>query len=118
MYSTLATAWAAWLVTDVTVHPARLLTLVLLSPVVALSGVVSAIGEEIGWRDFLWPLFRRHMGFWVSRLVMLPIWWVYHLPGALFWGYGSVGGLLPFALTLAGDLAPCAGPRRVEQHGG
>jgi membrane protease YdiL (CAAX protease family) len=98
----LATTWAASVVTDVAVHPDRLLTLVLLSPVFALSGAVSAIGEEIGWRGFLWPLFRRHMGFWVSSLVMLPIWWVYHLPGVLFWGYGSVGGLLPFALTITG----------------
>jgi membrane protease YdiL (CAAX protease family) len=100
----LATTWVASLVTDVSVQPDRLVTLVALSPVFALSGALSAIGEEIGWRGFLWPLFRRHLGFWVSCLVMLPIWWLYHLPAVLFWGYGSVGGLLPFTVAITGFI--------------
>ena len=35
---------------------------------------------------------------------MLPIWWLYHLPAVLFWGYGSVGGLLPFTMAIAGAV--------------
>jgi membrane protease YdiL (CAAX protease family) len=98
----LLTTWAASLVADVSVHPEHLLLLAVLSPVFALSGTLSAIGEEIGWRGFLWPLFRRHLGFWISSLVMLPIWWLYHLPAVLFWGYGSVGGLPAFTVAIAG----------------
>ena len=64
----LATAWAASVFTDVTVHPENLLMVVVLSPVFALGGALSAIGEEIGWRGFLWPLFRRRMRFWISSL--------------------------------------------------
>ena len=62
----LLTTWAAALVTDVSVHPERLLPLLALSPLLALGGALSAIGEEIGWRGFLWPLFRRHIGFWIA----------------------------------------------------
>jgi membrane protease YdiL (CAAX protease family) len=100
----LATTWAAAMLTDVSVRPGKLLTLLLLSPVFALSGAMSAIGEEIGWRGLLWPLFRRHMGFWISSLVMLPIWWLYHLPAVLFWGYGSVGGLMAFTVAITGFI--------------
>jgi membrane protease YdiL (CAAX protease family) len=100
----LLTTWVASLVTDVSVHPESLLTLVALSPVFALSGALSAIGEEIGWRGLLWPLLRRHLGFWISSLVMLPIWWLYHLPAVLFWGYGSVSGLLPFTVAITGFI--------------
>jgi membrane protease YdiL (CAAX protease family) len=96
--------WAVSLASDVSVHPEKLLTVVLMSPVFALFGAMSAIGEEIGWRGFLWPLFRRHMGFWISSLVMLPIWWLYHLPAVLFWGYGSVGGLLAFTVAITGFI--------------
>ena len=58
----LATAWAASVFTDVTVHPENLLMVVVLSPVFALGGALSAIGEEIGWRGFLWPLLRGRVG--------------------------------------------------------
>jgi membrane protease YdiL (CAAX protease family) len=98
----LVTTWAASMFTDVTVHPENLLMLVVLSVYFALSGSISAIGEEIGWRGFLWPLFRGRMGFWVSSLVMVLVWWLYHLPAVLFWGYGSVGGLPAFTVAITG----------------
>jgi membrane protease YdiL (CAAX protease family) len=100
----LATTWAAAMFTDVSVHPENLLMLVVLSPYFALAGTFSAIGEEIGWRGFLWPLFRGRMGFWMSSLVMVPIWWLYHLPAVLFWGYGSVGGLPAFTVAITGFI--------------
>ena len=100
----LVTTWAASTVTDVSVNPEKLASVVMLAPVFALMGSLSAIGEEIGWRGFLWPLFRRHTGFWVSSLIMLPIWWLYHLPAVLFWGYGSIGGLPAFTVAITGFI--------------
>jgi membrane protease YdiL (CAAX protease family) len=98
----LGVTWVATSVTSLEVHPEHLLTLLALSPVIALLGMVSSAGEEIGWRGFLWPLLRRHRGFWTSALVMLPIWWLYHLPPVLWWGYGSVPGLPAFTVAITG----------------
>jgi membrane protease YdiL (CAAX protease family) len=88
----------------VELHAEHLGTLLLLSPVLALSGSVSAVGEEIGWRGFLWPLLRRRTSFWVSSAVMLPIWWLYHLPAVLLWGYGFVSGLPAFTIAITGFI--------------
>lgn len=97
------TAVAAWF-TDVEVHWQNLVGLVLLAPVLALMGSISAVGEEIGWRGVLWPLLRRHLGFWAASLVMLPIWWLYHLPAVLWWGYGYTGGLVAFTVAITGFI--------------
>jgi membrane protease YdiL (CAAX protease family) len=88
----------------VDMHPEHLGTLLLLSPVLALVGSVSAVGEEIGWRGFLWPLLRRRRGFWSSTAIMIPVWWLYHLPAVMLWGYGYVGGLLAFTVTITGFI--------------
>ncbi len=97
------TAVAAWL-TDVEVQWQNLGRLLLLAPVLALIGSISAVGEEIGWRGVLWPLLRRHAGFWAASLVMLPIWWLYHLPAVLWWGYGSMRGLAAFTVAITGFI--------------
>ena len=97
------TAVAAW-VTDVEVQWQNLGGVLLLAPVLALSGSVSALGEEIGWRGVLWPLLRRHLGFWAAALVMLPIWWLYHLPAVLWWGYGYTRGLIAFTVGIVGFI--------------
>lgn len=86
----------------VDIHPENLASLLVLSPVLALTGSVTALGEEIGWRGFLWPLLRRRTGFWAASAVMLPIWWLYHLPVILWWGYGFVGGIPAFTVGIAG----------------
>ena len=98
----LVVTWAVAGVTGVEVAPGNLVPVLLLSVVFALVGSLSAIGEEIGWRGFLWPLFRRHVGFWQAAALMIPIWWVYHLPAILWWGYGSVGGIPAFTVALVG----------------
>jgi membrane protease YdiL (CAAX protease family) len=98
----MATTWAASTVTDVDVNPGKVATLLALAPVFALSGAVSALGEEIGWRGFFWPLLRRRTSFWIASMVLVPVWWVYHLPGVLLWGYGFIGGLVPFTLAIIG----------------
>jgi Type II CAAX prenyl endopeptidase Rce1-like len=33
---------------------------------------------------------------------MVPIWWLYHLPAVLLWGYGFVGGLPAFTVAITG----------------
>jgi membrane protease YdiL (CAAX protease family) len=98
----LVVTWVTALFTSLEVHPENLLTVLALSPVVTLVGTLSALGEEIGWRGFWWPLLRRHLGFWVSALVLVPVWWLYHLPFVLFWGYGSLGGLPAFTAAITG----------------
>ncbi len=100
----LVTTWGASMVTDVEFHAENLLRLLMLSVVLALVGSLSAVGEEIGWRGFLWPLLRRHYGFWLAAAVMLPVWWLYHLPAVLLWGYGFVGGLPAFTVAITGFI--------------
>lgn len=90
--------------TSVQVHWGKLLTILLLTPILALVGSLSAVGEEIGWRGLLWPLMRRHLGFWAAAAVMLPIWWLYHLPAVLWWGYGFTGGLAAFSVAIVGFI--------------
>ena len=63
---------------------------------------LSASGEEIGWRGFLWPLLRRTSGYWWTSLVVGLIWWLYHLPLILLGWYGSVAGLAAFTVAIAG----------------
>jgi hypothetical protein len=35
---------------------------------------------------------------------MVPIWWLYHLPAVLLWGYGFVGGLPAFTVAITGFI--------------
>ena len=57
-----------------------LLKAIVASPIGIVSACLTAVGEEIGWRGFLWPLMRRRRSFLVSSLVVFIIWWAYHLP--------------------------------------
>jgi len=63
---------------------------------------VSAIGEEIGWRGFLWPLLRRRSTFLVSSATMWAIWFAYHAPMTIAGLYGTVGGLPAFGVAILG----------------
>ncbi len=63
---------------------------------------LSAVGEEIGWRGFLWPALRSRAGFWSTSLVILVIWWAYHVPLILLGWYGSMAGLPAFTVAIAG----------------
>lgn len=76
----------------------------LLVMLVPLSLVVSiaALGEEIGWRGFLWPLMRRRLTFVMSAAIMFVLWWIYHAPLTIAGWYGFNGGLPAFSVMLVG----------------
>lgn len=67
-----------------------------------LSAVIGAFGEEVGWRGFLWPLFRRRMAFLTASAIMAAIWLTYHVPLVLLGDYGSLAGLPAFITALVG----------------
>lgn len=87
-----------WDVEDPSVLRAALLS----APVAIGSAAVTAVGEEIGWRGFLWPTLRSRWGFWQVSLVLGAIWWVYHVPLILFGWYGTLAGLPAFTVAIAG----------------
>ena len=60
------------------------------------------MGEEIGWRGFLWPLLRARLSYLRASLIVGVVWWLYHAPFVLFGWYGSAGGLPAFTISLAG----------------
>ena len=72
------------------------------APVAILVAGLSAVGEEIGWRGFLWPLLRSRWGFLATAGMMFVVWWSYHVPVILFGWYGSLGGLPAFTVGIAG----------------
>ena len=72
------------------------------APVAILSACLSAVGEEIGWRGFLWPLLRSRQSFLLSSLLVGIVWWLYHLPLILFGWYGTLGGIPAFTVAIAG----------------
>ena len=74
----------------------------LLSPIVIVIHSLDAVGEEAGWRGFLWPLMRRRWSFLISALVIGAVWWAYHLPLILLGWYGSLAGLPAFTVALVG----------------
>ena len=83
-------------------HKDKVGALLLMALVQSLFGCISALGEEIGWRGFLWPLMRRRLTFVASLAIMSGIWWIYHA-GLIFacW-YGFIGGIPAFTVGLLG----------------
>ena len=82
---------------------AQTLTRALISaPVAILTACLSAIGEEIGWRGFLWPLLRSRYSFLLSSLLIGFVWWLYHIPLILFGWYGMRSGIPAFTVAIAG----------------
>lgn len=73
-----------------------------LAPVAIASASISALGEEIGWRGFLWPLLRGSSSFWKSALILMPIWWVYHVPLIILGWYGQLSHLPAFTVAIIG----------------
>ncbi|MFI0433307.1 MAG: lysostaphin resistance A-like protein [Candidatus Nanopelagicales bacterium] len=63
---------------------------------------ITAAGEEIGWRGFLWPLLRSRMTFLVASGVIGLIWLAFHLPIVLLGEYGSLAGLPAFTVAIIG----------------
>jgi membrane protease YdiL (CAAX protease family) len=63
---------------------------------------IPALGEEIGWRGFLWPLLRERSGFWLCSLILAAVWLGYHVPIILFGWYGEVAHLPAFIVVIIG----------------
>jgi membrane protease YdiL (CAAX protease family) len=72
------------------------------APLSVLTASVSALGEEVGWRGFLWPMLRQRFGFWTASLIVGAIWWLYHVPLVLLGWYGTLSALPAFTLAIAG----------------
>jgi membrane protease YdiL (CAAX protease family) len=58
------------------------------------SSIVSATGEEIGWRGLLVPELGRFTTFTGIALISSFIWFCWHVPVMLAGGYGGPGGLV------------------------
>ncbi len=85
-----------------TEDPSVLRSALIAAPIGILTAAISALGEEIGWRGFLWPTLRLRSGFWRTSLIIGVIWWFYHLPIILVGWYGSLSGLPAFTVAIAG----------------
>jgi membrane protease YdiL (CAAX protease family) len=98
----LITLVAAPVSRGVTFHPDQVGGLLLMAVVQSLLLCIFALGEEIGWRGFLWPLMRRRLTFLASTAIMFVVWWIYHA-GLTFAGwYGFIGGIPAFTMGLFG----------------
>jgi membrane protease YdiL (CAAX protease family) len=86
----------------VTFHSEHVARLLLLAVLLSLLGCISALGEELGWRGFLWPLMRRRLTFVASTAIMFVIWWIYHAVLIFAGWYGFMGGIPAFTVGLLG----------------
>ena len=98
----LITMIAAPVSSAVTFHPEPVTRLLLLAVLLSLVGSIPALGEEIGWRGFLWPLMRRRLTFVASTAIMFVIWWIYHAVLIFAGWYGFIGGIPAFTVGLLG----------------
>lgn len=68
------------------------------------SSMLSAAGEELGWRGFLAPELAKKFSYTKSCLIMAVIWNIYHYPVLLFGGYNNgesiVLSLIFFTITV------------------
>ena len=85
-----------------TEDPGVLVDALKLAPLSITMAALTAVGEEIGWRGFLWPLVRRRFSFLRAAAVVGVVWWLYHVPLILFGWYGSIGGLPAFTVAITG----------------
>lgn len=72
-------------------------TLFLATIVYLRSGLLSSLGEELGWRGFLFPELHRMTSFTTASLISGVVWALYHLPLILFSDYHSSA---PIAFTV------------------
>lgn len=70
----------------------------LLLTVGIISGLTWALGEEIGWRGFLFPRLMERLGFSGACVASGAIWAIWHYPG-MIWGQYNAGTHPVFALS-------------------
>lgn len=87
---------------SVSVDNSVLTTTLISSMLLIGTAMITAVGEEIGWRGFLWPLVRRRFTFLPAWVIVTAIWWLYHLPFVVLGWYGSLGGLPAFTVAILG----------------
>lgn len=85
-----------------TADPAVLTAALVVAPLSIMSSALTAVGEEIGWRGFLWPLLRGRFDFIRTAALVGGVWWLYHVPVVLLGWYGTVGGLPAFTVAIVG----------------
>jgi membrane protease YdiL (CAAX protease family) len=66
--------------------------------------MISAIGEEIGWRGFLVPELGADAGFRRAALVSGAVWAVWHAPAIVFGGYGIEGTPKAYQMACFGAM--------------
>lgn len=66
----------------------------ILATVGFVANALVALGEEIGWRGFLFPALTGSMGAARASLLTGIVWATWHLPGLLWAGYNSGGPML------------------------
>ncbi|MEO8727434.1 MAG: CPBP family intramembrane glutamic endopeptidase, partial [Acidobacteriaceae bacterium] len=71
---------------------------VVIGTVGTLAGLISATGEEIGWRGFLVPELAKWLGFRRAALFSGAFWALWHWPAILFTAYSS-GTPRPYELA-------------------
>lgn len=86
----------------VDVHPHKLAAVAVLLIPLSLYGSIFGLGEEIGWRGFMWPLLRRRYSFLRSAAITFVVWWFYHAPLVWLGWYGFGKGLFAFTIGLIG----------------
>jgi membrane protease YdiL (CAAX protease family) len=64
-------------------------TLFLATIVYVRSGLPGSLGEELGWRGFLFPELHRMTSFTTASLISGVVWTLFHLPLVLFSDYNS-----------------------------
>jgi membrane protease YdiL (CAAX protease family) len=68
--------------------------------IVVVAGIILnsivVLGEEIGWRGYLFPLLADRYGFRVAAISTGIIWSTWHIPGIFLGGYNA-GGYLPLS---------------------
>lgn len=82
--------------------PGTLLRALISAPIAIFTASLSAIGEEIGWRGFLWPTLREKNSFLRTAIILVIVWWIYHIPLILFGWYGTIGGIPAFTVAIVG----------------
>jgi len=95
------TAWVTGIAPFLPDKAAAMLALPALQAIlIALSyNIVSATGEELGWRGLLVPELGRFTGFTQIALLSAFIWFCWHVPVMLAGGYQGTGGL-GYSLTV------------------
>jgi membrane protease YdiL (CAAX protease family) len=86
----------------VDVHPGKLASVAVALVPLSLYGSIFGLGEEIGWRGFMWPLLRSRHTFLTSSAITFVVWWIYHVPLILLGWYGFKMGIPAFTVGLVG----------------